>query len=353
MKSAEKNRDEIYFGDLESSELSTFLRRYSENKKIIIVDENTHDHCLEYVLTTFEELKDAEVMLLPCGEENKVLEVCFQVWQAMSEYEIGRGDLVINLGGGVVTDMGGFIASVYKRGVEFIHIPTSLLGMVDAAIGGKTGIDLGPYKNQLGLFKHALYTVVDPCFLQTLHKTELLNGYAEILKHALIAEQKLWNDLDEKDLYSIPEMDLIRRAAEIKMKIVSADPNEKGLRKLLNFGHTIGHALEGWFLSFSPVAHGHAVGLGIIAESFISFQRKMITQKEFQDIVDRFRALFPTPDFPEESIKEIVNLCRNDKKNTSGRLNCVLLSSIGSAEYECFITEKEISEALMYLRSLS
>ncbi|MCE2712668.1 MAG: 3-dehydroquinate synthase [Cryomorphaceae bacterium] len=353
MKSAVQNHDGIYFGALEMSELSSFLLKFKENKKIIIVDENTHDHCLEYVLTTFEELKDAEIMLLPCGEENKVMEVCFQVWQAMSEYEIGRGDLVINLGGGVVTDMGGFIAAVYKRGVDFINIPTTLLGMVDAAIGGKTGIDLGPFKNQIGVFKHAVYTIVDPCFLQTLNEKEYLNGYAEILKHALIADQKLWKSLVEKDLQSVPELELIREAANIKLNIVSEDPFEKGPRKLLNFGHTIGHALEGYFLNSSPMDHGFAVALGIIAESYISLQRKMISEGEFQEITHRILPLFPIPAISENSVSDIVQLCRNDKKNTSGRINCVLLNGIGNADYNSIVYEHELTDALNYLRSLS
>src|SRR5690606_19825507 len=158
---------------------------YTNSKKVILVDENTHDACLEYLLTAFDGLEDAEVMLLPAGEENKVMEVCFQVWEAMSEYGVGRRDLIINLGGGVVTDMGGFIASVYKRGVDFINIPTTLLGMVDASIGGKTGIDLGPLKNQLGVFSNPKAIYVDVTFLETLETKDVVNGYAEMLKHAL------------------------------------------------------------------------------------------------------------------------------------------------------------------------
>lgn len=157
--------EQTFFGSLAESPLSQIIRRkFPHSKIVIMVDENTHDHCLEYLLTTFEELTEAEVMLLPAGEENKVLEVCYQVWEALSEYQVGRKDLVINLGGGVVTDMGGFIASVFKRGLEFIQIPTTLLGMVDAAIGGKTGVDLGPFKNQIGVFQQPLQVIIDPAF---------------------------------------------------------------------------------------------------------------------------------------------------------------------------------------------
>jgi 3-dehydroquinate synthase len=171
----------IEIGDITQSSLETYIAKYyQQSKVVIIVDENTHDCCLEYLLTSFDFLKEAEVVLLPAGEENKVMEVCFQVWEALTEYGIGRNDLILNLGGGVVTDMGGFIASIYKRGIDFIHIPTSLLGMVDASIGGKTGIDLGVYKNQLGVFNQPKAIFIDPIFLATLSDNEKRNGYAEM-----------------------------------------------------------------------------------------------------------------------------------------------------------------------------
>jgi 3-dehydroquinate synthase len=269
------NNEQIEFGSILSSSFEALIDvRYEKSKKIIIVDENTHDNCLEYLLTSFDQLKDAEVMLLPAGEENKVMEVCFQVWNALSEYRIGRKDLIINLGGGLVTDMGGFMASVYKRGVDFIHIPTSLLGMVDASIGGKTGIDLGPFKNQLGTFSQAQKIYIDPIFLATLPEAELWNGYAEMLKHALIADPDHWKSLIS---ISSPEelinLSLIQKSAEIKMSFVNQDPFEKGSRKLLNFGHTIGHAIEGFSLEKDqPIAHGHAVAIGLLLESELSFR---------------------------------------------------------------------------------
>jgi 3-dehydroquinate synthase len=184
MKTLSNSQTQVEIGSITEGSLSLVLQAYQNHNLIIIVDENTHDCCLEYMITSFPELERAEVILLPVGEENKVMEVCFQVWQAFTEYGFGRKDLVINLGGGVVTDMGGFIASIFKRGLKFINIPTSLLGMVDAAIGGKTGIDLDRYKNQLGTFSHPTHVFIDPIFLSTLPGEEIFNGYAEMLKHA-------------------------------------------------------------------------------------------------------------------------------------------------------------------------
>lgn len=234
---------DIEIGSLASSSFSEFLRGYSNSKKVILLDENTHDHCLEYLLTAFSGLEDAEVMLLPSGEENKVMEVCFQVWEAWSEYQIGRNDLVINLGGGVVTDMGGFIASIFKRGLNFIQIPTSLLAMVDASVGGKTGIDLGRHKNQLGVFANPEKVYIDPGFLKTLPAEELKNGYSEMLKHGLIADKLHWENLKKINFENSENLlALILCSIAIKNKIVLSDPLEKADRKKLNFGHTFGHA---------------------------------------------------------------------------------------------------------------
>ena len=347
--------DQTFFGSLAESPLSEIIReKFPHSKIVIMVDENTHDHCLEYLLTTFEELAEAEVMLLPAGEENKVLEVCYQVWQALSEYQIGRKDLVINLGGGVVTDMGGFIASVFKRGLEFIQIPTTLLGMVDAAIGGKTGIDLGPFKNQLGVFQQPLHVIVDPAFLGTLSEQELMNGYAEMLKHALISDKALWNELQISSVEDLQVLDLIKRSTSIKMSIVEKDPLEQNIRKLLNFGHTLGHAIEGFLLEKEdPIGHGHAVALGMISETYLSYKKGLLSQAEMNEIVARLIANYPITEMSNDEIEQLVQLCRNDKKNEKNKINCSLLSAIGKGEIDQFVSEAEVREAFQFLFSLN
>lgn len=346
---------QIEIGSLETSGFIDFIQQnYSDSKIVIMVDENTNDNCLEYLITTFDFLAEAEVMLLPSGEENKVMEVCFQVWEALSEYGIGRRDLIINLGGGVVTDMGGFIASVYKRGVDFIHIPTTLLGMVDASIGGKTGIDLGMYKNQLGVFRNPKAIYTDKIFLTTLDPREVVNGFSEALKHALVKDPDLWRELAEmENLSEIATDEMLKRIISIKIDVVNQDPVEKGLRKILNFGHTVGHAIEGHFLFKDAIDHGHAVALGIIAESYISMRLGTLAQEDYAQIERVVLDWFPIPSISMPDIQGIVELLYNDKKNHSGKIQCCLLDRIGNCLYDQPVDEPVFVDALIYLMSKS
>jgi 3-dehydroquinate synthase len=351
MKQIEANNYTIEIGNLVESSFQTLLQtKYAASKKVILVDENTHDFCLEYLLTNFEELTDAEVMLLPVGEENKVMAVCFQVFEALSEYQIGRNDVIINLGGGLVSDMGGFVASIYKRGIDFINIPTSLLAMVDASIGGKTGIDLGPYKNQLGTFTDPKSLFIDVSFLDTLPEEEIMNGYAEMLKHALILDKNYWNELTSlASLDDLLDENLILRSITLKNEVVSSDPFEKNNRKKLNFGHTAGHALEGFFLDSTPISHGHAVGIGMIAETFVSYKKGLLSKDEWESIEQILLAVFPIVNFEKDDIPTLIQLMKNDKKNFEGEVKCCLLTSIGECVIDQNISEDEIKEMFYYL----
>ncbi len=350
-----KSKDfSVEIGSLEQSTLSNLLADYKEHRIILLVDENTHDCCLEYLLTTFTELENAEIVLLPVGEENKVMEVCFQVWQAFTEYGFSRQDLVINVGGGVVTDMGGFIASIFKRGMKFINIPTTLLGMVDAAIGGKTGIDMDNFKNQLGTFNHPEKIYIDPKFLSTLPGEEIFNGYAEMLKHALIQDKELWSKI--KTIHSedeLTEEDVIFASVKIKTNIIEIDPKEGGLRKILNFGHTIGHALESYFLDKTPISHGHAVALGMCAEAFISWKQNRINKDEFLEIEKTITASFPMISLNANDVEKVIKFMYQDKKNESGKILCSLLTGIGNCDYNIEINEKESGDALFHLSLLA
>lgn len=341
----------IEIGPIVESSFGELLRTtYANARKIILVDDNTHDACLEYLLTSYNELKDAEIMLLPEGEQNKVMEVCFQVWEAWTEYAIERSDLVINLGGGVVTDMGGFIAAVYKRGLNFINIPTSLMAMVDASIGGKTGIDLGKHKNQLGAFADPVAVYVDPSFLNSLPIDEIRNGFAEMLKHGLIADEKYWGILrcivPEEDIFGEK---IIAESIRIKMDIVAADPQEKEERKKLNFGHTIGHAIEGHFLEDTPIAHGHAVAIGMLAESYISFRRNLISKEQLEEISQTILQHFEVPVFETHITPELFALMLNDKKNFNLQIQCTLLNGIGGSLVNQAISEEELAQAMTYI----
>lgn len=354
MKTINTKDSVIEIGSVTEGSLTSVLQVYKNYNLIIIVDENTHDNCLEYMITSFPELERAEIILLPVGEENKVMEVCFQVWQAFTEYGFGRKDLVINLGGGVVTDMGGFIASIYKRGLKFINVPTSLLGMVDAAIGGKTGIDLDRFKNQLGTFSHPTHIFIDPIFLQTLPEEEVFNGYAEMVKHALIKDVDLWEKIrvihSEEELTTIQN---IYTSVKIKTDIVDGDPTEKGERKILNFGHTIGHALESYFLDKTAISHGHAVALGMCAESFISFKRNWISKEVFKDIEATITASFPMISLNADEVSVVISLMYQDKKNESGKIFGSILKDVGLCSYDVELSEDEIGESLFHLSLLA
>lgn len=348
------NGTPVFVGNITEGELNDFLISHTSGKKIIMVDENTHDCCLEYLITAFPALENAEIMLLPAGEENKALEICHQVWTAMLEYRIHRTDLVINLGGGVVTDIGGFIASVFKRGIPFIHLPTSLMAMVDASLGGKNGVDMNGFKNVIGTLQAPEAIFIDPGFLQSLPAEEIFNGFAEMLKHALILDRNYWNQLkDIRDEITLTSQENILQSIAIKKKVVEMDPEEKGMRKLLNFGHTMGHGLESYFFSHNPIAHGHSVALGMIAESYISMKRGILSMSEYLEIEKVIIDIFPMPNIPEEALKDIMEFLHNDKKNEGSGINFVLLISIGHAQINAQLTEKEVGESLLHLSMLA
>lgn len=354
MKKIKCNSYTVEAGNLELSSFPALLEEsYKDVRKVIVVDENTHDFCLEYLLTAFPTLEEAEVILLPTGEENKVMEVCFQVLEALSEYGIVRSDLIITLGGGVVSDMGGFIASIYKRGLQCIHIPTSLLGMVDASLGGKTGIDLGSYKNQIGTFYDPVAVYVDQRFLATLPEDEWKSGFAEVLKHALIADAKEWKRLIESKQDELFSEENVRRILEksiaIKAKVVNEDPTEKGKRKSLNFGHTIGHAIEGYYIELSPMSHGNCIALGMIAEAFLSNQKGTLPANELNEIVQVMIALYPCPEDLLTGVGLMLELMKNDKKNDQQGIRMCFLDQIGECSWNHLVDENDLKAAFNYL----
>lgn len=335
----------IEIGPISTSSFSSLLKGFAQGKIAILVDENTHQHCLEFLITTFDALREAEIIEIPSGEQSKDLEICTQLWQSLTESNFGRHDLLINLGGGVVSDLGGFVASVYKRGIPFINVPTSLLGMLDAAIGSKNGIDFLGFKNQLGSFAPALRTFVDVNWLHTLPQKEWLNGYAELLKHALIYDAMLYKELllidaIEKELTAAQ----IKRGIEIKNQIVAQDPLEKGLRKILNFGHTIGHAIEAYYLEAEkPLTHGHAVAIGMLIEAHLSLQLTGLPLSDFQQIKDDILEKFPLH-LPSDKLL-IWQLMQQDKKNREGQIRMSLLATIGECKFDQHVEFNEFEQA--------
>lgn len=339
-----KNRVEV--GSLEASQFQLFLNeKFKDAKKILIVDENTQEHCAPYLITAFEGLEEAEVIMLPTGEQNKVMEVCQQVWEAFTKYGIQRGDLVINLGGGVVTDMGGFIAALYKRGLRFINIPTTLLAMVDASVGGKTGINLGPYKNQIGSFAFPEITFCDPIFLKTLPERELVSGKAEMLKHGIIGSKEHWDQLIKADFDNL-DTELLFDSIQIKALIVDNDPTEKGLRKSLNLGHTVGHAIEGFFIDEHHYTHGECVAWGMLVESKIALELGLIDKESVEEIEEVISKMFDKINLPTETFETIVGLMKNDKKNKTSEINFTLPTKIGGVVFDREVEKSTILNAL-------
>lgn len=348
-KLASKN-NKIELGLLENSSFKALLNsKYQFSKKIVIVDENTQELCWPFLLTTFEELKEAEVIVLPTGEENKVMEVCFQVWEAFTNYQVQRNDLVINLGGGVVTDMGGFIASVFKRGVDFINIPTTLLAMVDASVGGKTGINLDVHKNQLGVFSNPELTICDASFLATLPEKEMISGKAEIIKHALINSRSFFDELTQH-LEGVPNDEILAKAIQIKADIVDQDFREQGERKKLNFGHTIGHSIEGLLLHNKiEVTHGECVAWGMLVEAYISHEVATLPKNELQEIEQLIRGQYETLAINDTIFDSLIQLMKHDKKNNSDKINFTLLQKIGLAKINYQLEEDVILRALNHV----
>ncbi len=355
MQIIETNNYQIEFGPLAESGLNDLLKEYySERIKLILVDENTHENCLFYLLESVSELHGAEIIQLPSGEENKTLEVSANVWEAFSEYLISRGDILINLGGGVISDIGGFIASCYKRGIDFVNIPTTLLAMVDASVGGKTGVNLGPYKNQVGSFAFPKGIYMDTVYLDTLPEIEIYNGYAEMLKHGLIADKELFDSiLNAANSGELPDDEMIIESIKIKQQIVEEDPYEQGARKKLNFGHTIGHAIEGHFLHKMKISHGHAVALGMAMEAFLSFKEELLSKDDFEYVANSLLAIYELPVFSDDDIHEMIELLNNDKKNESGKIMCSLLDSLGSCAYNIEISEQKFLDTFMHFKNLN
>lgn len=352
MRTIHANGYNLEIGSILESSFSKHLEEFSAAKIFIIVDDNTHEHCLSYLITSFEQLSSAEVVVLPLGEENKQLQIAASVWEALTEYGVSRHDLIVNLGGGLITDIGGFIASCYKRGVEFINIPTTLLGMVDASIGGKTGLNLGHFKNQIGVFNNPRALFIDPIFLGTLPQEQLLSGYAEMIKHGLIHSRQLFLDvMNAMKSESGFTLELMERCIEVKHQVVTEDPLEDGYRKILNFGHTFGHAIEGHYMATGTLTHGHAVAVGMILEAFISQKRGMISAEDYQLVESEILPFYPMPEFSNDDIQEMIALLSNDKKNKEDKVLCCLLKDLGECAYDCELTREEALEAFMHFKN--
>ncbi|WP_159799378.1 3-dehydroquinate synthase [Flavobacterium sp. MK4S-17] len=337
----------IYFNEECYNFLQDTVTPENYSVVFIIADSNTAQMCLPVFLEQFATEVTIEIIEVEPGEHNKNIETCIQVWYALTELGADRRSLIINLGGGLVTDMGGFIASTFKRGIDFINVPTSLLAMVDASVGGKTGIDLGTLKNQVGVINNPIAVLTDILFLETLPANQLRSGFAEMFKHGLIYSSSYWDEVVSlSNLVTGDLLQSIHTSITIKNDIVQQDPTEKNVRRLLNFGHTLGHAIESYFMDNEnkhPVLHGEAVAAGMVMEAYIAMEKRLLDEEEYLKIKSVLQNVFDVIDFTETDIENIIELLIHDKKNEFGNIMFVLLNGIGKA-----IINQPVENPLIY-----
>lgn len=345
----------IYFNEQVYSFLETYIHEKRYSNIFILVDSNTSEHCLSYFLSSLVVEIPLEIIELEPGEEHKTIATCVEVWQTLIELGADRKTLLVNLGGGVVTDLGGFVASTFKRGIDFINVPTSLLGMVDAAIGGKNGVDLGPIKNQIGVINPPRAVLIDTDFLSTLPNNQMRSGLAEMLKHGLIYDKTYWEkfkNLSKLDHYDLEE--LVYRSIEIKNQIVQQDPTENGIRKALNFGHTLGHAIESYFLDNNEkksLLHGEAIAAGMILEAYLSYEKQLLNWEDYIEIKTLLLSLYEPIDFSEKDIEEILTYLIHDKKNEYGKIQFSLLEGIGLVSLNHYFENQQIKFAFEHYKN--
>jgi 3-dehydroquinate synthase len=336
----------VKIGQIENL-LVDFLKETSYTQTVILVDQNTKRHCLPLIINA---VPTAHVITIKAGEQYKNLATCEQIWQAMTDYKLDRHALMINLGGGVIGDMGGFCAATYKRGIDFIQIPTTLLSQVDASVGGKLGIDFNGLKNHIGVFTLPKAVLVDPTFLKTLSILETRSGFAEIVKHCLIKDAAKWNSIKVLDLEEQNLPDLIAHSIEIKKVIVAEDFTEQGPRKILNFGHTLGHAVETYFLENKPkkLLHGEAVAAGMIMEAYIGYKKGMLPEDALNEIEEFIFSVYGRIEMEASDFPAIVALSLQDKKNKGNIVRASILDKIGSCQYDITISKAEMTRSLAY-----
>lgn len=342
----------VISGNLER-DLVSAISECEHDRIFVLTDETTQQLCWPKI-KNFKALKDCTPIIIKATDTHKNLDTLSQVWQALSNGGATRHSLMINLGGGMVTDLGGFAASTFKRGIDFINIPTTLLAMVDASVGGKTGINFGGLKNEIGVFSDSRFVIINTQFLDTLDHDNICSGYAEMLKHGLISDERTWAelvtfDLDTPDLSQLQRM--VAESIKVKERIVEADPHEHGIRKALNLGHTMGHAFESFAMRRgTPILHGYAVAYGLISELYMSARKTAFPTDRMHQTVRFIRENYGTLNITCDDYPTLIELMRHDKKNTSGIINFTLLGNVGDIRINQTANEEEIKEALDFFR---
>ncbi|WP_185864580.1 3-dehydroquinate synthase [Blattabacterium cuenoti] len=358
-----KKKTKIYFNDEAYCILNNYLvnQEYDQKNVFILVDDITYKHCFPIILSHVKFLNKSRIIKIRTGEKEKNIYTCIKICKFLEKFKATRKSLIINVGGGVITDIGGFVASIFKRGIPFINIPTTLLGMVDASIGYKTGVNLDSIKNEIGTFHIPELLIIDSLFLNTLSRIEIISGIAEMLKHGLIADKNFWiyiNKFKVKIMEKNKEIsdELIKKSIFIKNRIVTQDPKEKGLRKILNFGHTIGHALESYFMNKNTntikkekILHGIAVAYGMIYESWISHKINGLPMVDYKEIQYSISSFYPKKKYVLSSldVEKLFMIMEHDKKNEKNNIIFSLINRIGECSYNCEVPFSLIKESLL------
>ena len=342
----------VISGNLER-DLVNAISECEHDRIFVLTDETTQQLCWPKI-KNFKALKNSTPIIIKATDTHKNLYTLSHVWQVLSNGGATRHSLMINLGGGMVTDLGGFAASTFKRGIDFINIPTTLLAMVDASVGGKTGINFGGLKNEIGVFSDSRFVIINTQFLDTLDHDNICSGYAEMLKHGLISDEHTWAelvtfDLDTPDLSQLQRM--VAESIKVKERIVESDPHEHGIRKALNLGHTMGHAFESFAMRRgTPILHGYAVAYGMIGELYMSARKTAFPTDRMHQTVRFIRENYGTLNITCDDYPTLIELMHHDKKNTSGIINFTLLGNVGDIRINQTANEEEIKEALDFFR---
>lgn len=350
-------KTKIYFSDKVSplASLNRLLKTesFKDSEFFLLVDENTYANCMPHFISYVDILDNVRFFEVPVGEEAKSLEVASQLWSELLESGADRNSVIINLGGGAVCDLGGFVAAGFKRGIRYINVPTTLIGMVDAALGGKTAVNLESAKNQIGFFYPPTAVVVDPVFLDTLEDDECLSGCFEIVKTLLLSDAEMLKSLES---ILSPEMQLdidclrpyIRHCVDFKQAVTQADPYERSLRKILNLGHTLGHGIESYAIEQgSPIPHGYAVALGLAGELYLSVNKLGLDKQIYLNYCKMIGNFISFPKLKLKETEAIMKYIRQDKKNRDGLILCTLLKDVGVPMIDVVVDENEVRDALM------
>ena len=339
-------------------ELSTAMAECERDSLFVLVDENTQRLCLP-LLSDMDCMRGAQVITIGATDANKTVSTLEQVWTALQQCGATRHSLLVNLGGGMVTDLGGFAAATFKRGLNYINIPTTLLAMVDASVGGKTGVNFGGLKNEVGVFSNASAVILDTTFLKTMDHENLLSGYAEMLKHGLISDDRHWAEIlkHQETLANLERQEnldklsaLLADSVAVKQRIVTEDPTEQGLRKALNLGHTVGHAFESLALQRKPILHGYAVAYGLVCELYLSCVKTGFPTDKMRQTVSFIREHYGQMSITCDDYPTLLQLMTHDKKNVAGKINFTLLGGVGDIHINQTATEEDIKEALDFYR---